>query len=78
MSCNTCGSGGIGGVSVGSGDYAAELKRVIGIEEVNKLLAEGYTFVSMYFNQEQQQEVYILAQLKPIAKTSQPIGFVPK
>jgi len=77
-SCNTCSSGGLGGISVGGGDYVAQLKKVNGIEEANKLLAEGYSFVSMYFNQKDQQEIYILAHLKPASKKRNPIGFIPR
>lgn len=78
MSCNTCSSGGLGGVSVGSGDNITELIKVTGIEEANKLLAEGHTFVSMYFNHMQMEEIYILARLKPAKKERQPIGFTPR
>ncbi|WP_003542603.1 hypothetical protein [Desulfotomaculum nigrificans] len=76
--CETCSSGSLGGISVGSGDYITQLTKVVGIDEANKLLAEGYSFVSMYFNQAEQQEVYILATFKPATKTKQPIGFIPR
>lgn len=79
MSCSTCNSGVMSGISVGNSDYMTELTRVIGIEEANKLLAKDYSFVSMYFNHAEQKEVYILAKLKPIAnKKQKTIGFVPK
>ncbi|CCO08984.1 hypothetical protein [Desulforamulus hydrothermalis] len=75
MSCHTCSSGGPAGISVGSEETVTELTRVVGIEEANRLLAEGYFFVSMYFNQAEQQEVYILARLKAGQKQKNPIGF---
>jgi len=77
LSCTTCSSGNLPGISVGSDETVTELTRVIGIEEANRLLAEGYLFVSMYFNQAEQQEVYILARLKPTKKQRKPIGFIP-
>ncbi|GAB6156962.1 hypothetical protein JCM39194_01620 [Desulfotomaculum varum] len=76
MSCHTCSSGGAG-IAVGSEGTVTELTRVLGIEEANRLLAEGYFFVSMYFNQAEQQEVYILARFKPGQKQRKPIGFTP-
>ncbi|MEG6522640.1 hypothetical protein [Desulfotomaculum sp. 1211_IL3151] len=79
MSCSTCNSGTTGGISVGNSNYMTELTRVIGIEEANKLLAEDYSFVSMYFNQAEQKEVYVLAKLKPISnKKQKTIGFIPR
>ncbi|MDO7786454.1 hypothetical protein [Desulforamulus aquiferis] len=77
MGCSSCGSGGASGISIGSGEYVTELKRVHGLEEANRLLADGHSFVGMYFNQEAREEVYILAELKPVSKVKQPIGFVP-
>lgn len=77
MSCSTCNSGVTGGISVGNSDFMTELTRVIGIEEANKLLADDYFFVSMYFNQVEQKEVYILAKVKPISnKKQKTIGFI--
>ncbi|MEW6695811.1 MAG: hypothetical protein ACOY35_10675 [Bacillota bacterium] len=78
MSCSTCSSGSPGGISVGGGETVTELTKVHGIEEANRLLAEGYLFVSMYFNQAEQQEVYILARLQPTKRQRQPIGFIPR
>ncbi|GAB6182168.1 hypothetical protein JCM14036_34870 [Desulfotomaculum defluvii] len=78
MSCSTCSSGTMGGISVGNSDFTPELIRVNGIEEANKLLAEDYSFVSMYFNQAEQKEVYILAKLKPTRKQHKTIGFIPR
>lgn len=78
MSCNTCSSGSLGGISVGGGETVTELTKVHGIEEANRLLGEGYLFVSMYFNQAEQQEVYILARLQPTKRQRQPIGFIPR
>ncbi len=78
MSCTTCSSGSLAGISVGGGETVTELTRVNGIEEANRLLAEGYLFVSMYFNQAEQQEVYILAHLAPSKKQRKPIGFLPR
>jgi len=78
LSCSTCSSGSLGGISVGGGETVTELTKVHGIEEANRLLAEGYLFVSMYFNQAEQQEVYILARLQPTKRQRQPIGFIPR
>lgn len=78
MSCNTCSSGSMGGVSVASGENVTELIKVVGIEQANKLLAEGHFFVSMYFNEARQEEVYILGSLKPVKKDRKPIGFIPR
>lgn len=78
MGCETCGSGSLGGISVGGSDTVAELVRVRGLEEANRHLAEGYFFVSMYFNQAEQQEVYILGHLKIQSKNRKPIGFIPR
>ncbi|AEG61198.1 hypothetical protein [Desulforamulus ruminis] len=77
-SCTTCSSGSPGGISVGSGDRVVELIRVLGIEEANRLLTRDYAFISMYYHPTEQQEVYILAKLKPAAQSRQPIGFIPK
>ena len=79
MSCSTCSSGNMGGISVGGGgENVTELKKVIGIELANKLLGEGHFFVSMYFNEAKQEEVYILGSLKPVKKERKPIGFIPR
>ncbi|ABO49655.1 hypothetical protein Dred_1120 [Desulforamulus reducens MI-1] len=78
MGCSSCGSGGLGGISVGSSDTITELIRVIGLDEANKMLAKDYVFVSMYFNQTEQQEIYILSRVKPTKKTGKTIGFIPR
>lgn len=78
MSCSSCSSGSLGGISVGGGEAVTELLKVNGIDEANKLLAKGCLFVSMYFNQASQQEVYILGHLKTPQTTKKPIGFMAK
>ncbi|AQS58560.1 hypothetical protein [Desulforamulus ferrireducens] len=78
MSCSTCTSGNMGGISVGGSENVTELIKVVGIEQANRLLAEGHFFVSMYFNEAKQEEVYILGSWKPIKKERKPIGFIPR